>query len=113
MPLCNKRWGATAPGLDEVEAVLGHARGLGLKTKLDTNGSYPGKLMRLIPLLDYVAVDVEGSPSIYRRLAGAGPDGVMESLRILRDSGVMVEYRTTFVPGAPLNRMTSMILQGP
>ncbi|NLM03335.1 MAG: anaerobic ribonucleoside-triphosphate reductase activating protein [Methanothermobacter wolfeii] len=83
----------------EVEAVLGHARGLGLKTKLDTNGSYPGKLMRLIPLLDYVAVDVKAPPGIYRRLAGAGPDGVMESLRILRDSGVMVECRTTFVPG--------------
>lgn len=47
---------------DEVEAVLGHARGLGLKTKLDTNGSYPGKLMRLIPLLDYVAVDVKAPP---------------------------------------------------
>ncbi|MCQ8904183.1 MAG: anaerobic ribonucleoside-triphosphate reductase activating protein [Methanothermobacter sp.] len=84
---------------NELEAVLEHARSLGLSTKLDTNGSCPESLERLIPHLDYVAIDVKAPFQRYPELAGASAGGVMRSLEILRDSGVTVECRTTFVPG--------------
>lgn len=85
--------------VDALETVLEHARSLGLATKLDTNGSYPEALERLLPHLDYVAIDVKAPLHRYPELAGACAGGVMRSLEILRDSGVTVECRTTFVPG--------------
>lgn len=85
--------------VDDVEVVLRHARSLGLHTKLDTNGYSPGALRRLLPLLDYVAVDVKAPFHRYRKLTGARCDGVRESLRLLARSDVTVECRTTFVPG--------------
>ncbi|WP_048061096.1 anaerobic ribonucleoside-triphosphate reductase activating protein [Methanothermobacter thermautotrophicus] len=85
--------------VDALETVLEHARSLGLATKLDTNGSYPEALEGYCPTLDYVAIDVKAPLHRYPELAGACAGGVMRSLEILRDSGVTVECRTTFVPG--------------
>jgi len=72
---------------------------LGYLVKLDTNGSNPNMLRRLLEerLLDYVAMDIKNSPDRYAVTCG-GIDilpSVQESLSILRENNVEYELRTT------------------
>ena len=76
-------------------------RDMGYLVKLDTNGSNPGMLGRLLEenLLDYVAMDIKNCPDRYAETCG-GPDiraSVEECLDLLRDSNVEWELRTTCV----------------
>ena len=72
---------------------------LGLAVKLDTNGSRPEVLNKLLSdgLLDYVAMDIKGDPDDYSPLfcQNQDPTPVLESIRILGQAKVAVEYRTT------------------
>ena len=80
---------------------------LGLKIKLDTNGSLPDKLEHLLEedLLDYVAVDVKGPPRKIQTISGTKIPGTklvsaLEStVERLRKAGIPHELRTTVVPG--------------
>jgi len=76
----------------------------GFRTKLDTNGYRPEVLRELIRrrLVDYVAMDVKGPPTLYARLAGLSDldlARIETSLALLRDADVPYELRTTVVPG--------------
>ena len=87
--------------------VAGVARDLGLKLLLDTNGSRPKVVRKLLEsgLIDRVALDVKApfTPEDYTRVAG--PMGetlyleVEKTLEICNDSGVEIEVRTTVAPG--------------
>jgi len=76
---------------------------MGLKIKLDTNGSRPDVLERLLVagLLDYVAMDIKAplSKPKYNKLTGfdCPLDKIEQSIRILSTSNIAVEFRTTFV----------------
>jgi len=76
---------------------------LGYAVKLDTNGSLPDRLAALLctGLVDYVAMDVKSSPAGYAAAVGADVDAAVydRSIRILRESGVPHEFRTTAVGG--------------
>lgn len=77
-------------------------RDLGLLVKLDTNGNLPGKLRALLEegLLDYIAMDVKTSPERYGVLAGISEfdvSPVLESVELIKSSGVDHEFRTTVV----------------
>ncbi|MGQ9655902.1 MAG: anaerobic ribonucleoside-triphosphate reductase activating protein [Thermodesulfobacteriota bacterium] len=85
--------------------ILEELRSMGFHTKLDTNGSVPEVLERLIQggLLDAVSMDIKAplKADAYRRCSG-GPIAVTvieRSIRTLAASGVQVEFRTTVVPG--------------
>jgi pyruvate formate lyase activating enzyme len=95
----------------ELPDFLAACRRLGLLTGLETNGSDPEMLARLIreELLDFVAMDVK-APLVfagYRAAAGLREDaggraafrGVRESVALLLRGGPEVEFRTTVVPG--------------
>ena len=73
----------------------------GLLVKLDTNGAYPDRLVALLRegLLDYVAMDIKNSKEEYARTCGLSefPQGVEESMELLRTSGIPYEFRTTVV----------------
>ena len=75
----------------------------GLEVKLDTNGSRPAVLRELLDchLLDYVAMDIKAPFDKYALLAGTetSVERIDESIGLLIASGVMHEFRTTFVPG--------------
>ena len=77
-------------------------RELGYRVKLDTNGSAPAMLRRLLAegLLDYVAMDVKAPWRKYSDLCGvkAPVDAVRESMRLIAESGLCHEFRTTWVP---------------
>ncbi len=74
----------------------------GLRIKLDTNGSRPEMLELLLheSLLDYVAMDVKAPWPDYPRLTGGFQDiqAIQESIRLIVESGIACEFRTTFVP---------------
>lgn len=81
-------------------------RRLGLGVKLDTNGSMPQVLRRLLEdgLVDFLAMDVKAplEPGPYRVATGCDRDdlidSIQESIDIIRSSGVEHEFRTTVVP---------------
>ena len=81
---------------------LRRVREMGFSVKLDTNGCYPDALAAILEegLADYVAMDVKNSPRRYGETVGV-PDfdlaPVEESIRLLRNSGVAHEFRTTLV----------------
>ena len=77
-------------------------RELGFAVKLDTNGCHPAALAEILEagLADYVAMDVKNSRARYAETVGVpGFDlsPVEESVRLLRESGVDCEFRTTLV----------------
>lgn len=78
-------------------------RALGYAVKLDTNGALPEKLGALLScgLLDYVAMDVKNAPMGYAVATGGigNFEPFAESIRLLQESGVPHEFRTTVVGG--------------
>ena len=76
----------------------------GLKVKLDTNGLMPGAVMRLIDghLVDYIAMDIKAGIDNYGNACGiwnVNTDSILQSVDIIRHSGLPYEFRTTLVKG--------------
>lgn len=76
-------------------------RRMGYAIKLDTNGSFPQKLRRLIEekRIDYVAMDIKNISSKYAATCGIAetPYAVEESIDLLLSSETDYEFRTTVV----------------
>ena len=77
-------------------------RELGYSIKLDTNGSFPGKLKEAVNsgLVDYVAMDIKNSPDKYPLTTGtadADMTAIYESAAFLMSGVVDYEFRTTVV----------------
>jgi len=79
---------------------------LGLLVKLDTNGTNPTLLKKLIQkkLIDYVAMDIKAPVSAkkYREISGTKGsyllENVEESIQTLLKSDIDYEFRTTVIP---------------
>jgi len=76
---------------------------LGLRVKLDTNGTRPDVLDRLFDrgLLDYVAMDIKAPPDLYERYAGVRVDlaAIEASIERIVRRAPEHEFRTTVAPG--------------
>ncbi len=85
-----------------LEEFLSRIKDLGFAVKLDTNGTAPRLLARLVAkgLVDYVALDVKSAPEKYHLASGrpVNPCQVAESAAVLKGFG-SYELRTTAVPG--------------
>jgi pyruvate formate lyase activating enzyme len=70
--------------------------------KIDTNGTFPEKLKELIEkkLIDYVAMDIKAPKNKYEKLTNVKVNikKIEESIKILQNSKIDYEFRTTFVP---------------
>ena len=70
--------------------------------KIDTNGMYPEKLRELIDkrLINYVAMDIKAPKNKYDKLTNVKVNikKIEESIKILQNSKIDYEFRTTFVP---------------
>lgn len=92
------------PTLDPaLPAAIAKVRELGFQVGLHTAGIYPRRLAELLPLLDWVGLDVKAPlsrPALHDRVAGAagGAPGVRDALQRLLASGVPFECRTTARP---------------
>ena len=74
---------------------------LGFPVKLDTNGSHPEVLNRMISegLLDYIAMDIKTAPDRYEPVIAEkfDSDNILESIRLIMGSPVPYEFKTTCV----------------
>jgi len=76
-------------------------KSLGYKIKLDTNGMRPDVIAALIDnkLIDYSALDYKAPEAKMDEICGGGSEKrFWESFKILRQSGIDFEVRTTFHP---------------
>lgn len=83
----------------ELPDLIQKIRSLGFAVKLDTNGTNPSCLKTLLEdgLLDYVAMDIKNSPARYAQTCGDIDllANVQESVKILMNSDIEFEFRTT------------------
>lgn len=87
----------------EIYSFLKKVKALGFLVKLDTNGSNPQLLKKLVEekLVDYVAIDIKNSPEEYSSASGTDKflDQITESKDFLLQNFVDYEFRTTIVKG--------------
>lgn len=78
-------------------------KNLEFKAKLDSNGTNPEMLKNILAenLVDYLAMDLKAAPTDYERATGVKfPfEKIEQSVKLIMESGVPYEFRTTCVPG--------------
>lgn len=85
----------------ELEDLIKKIKALGLKVKLDTNGTKPQKLAKLLPLIDYVAMDVKAPLDKYHLvtpISHKSLENIKESIELIKNAALDYEFRTTFAP---------------
>lgn len=87
---------------EDITGFLEKIKKLGYPVKIDTNGSFPEKLKELIDkkLVDYLSMDVKAPKNKYTQLTGKKIDikKIQKSIKIIQDSDIDYEFKTTFVP---------------
>ena len=88
----------------DIGDFLKEIKAMGFLVKLDTNGSFPDRLIALVEegLADRVAMDVKNAPALYAKTAGLpcfDLAGVTRSKDFLLSGAVDYEFRTTVVKG--------------
>ena len=87
----------------DLSKLLERIKEMGYLVKLDTNGSLPQKLGPILSsgLVDMVAMDIKSSPEGYSLATGCEVsfEPFAESMKLLRESGIAYEFRTTVVKG--------------
>lgn len=75
----------------------------GFLVKLDTNGTNPEMLKRLIEekMVDYIAMDIKNSPEKYFETVNVNVniDNIKKAAELIMNSGIDYEFRTTAAPG--------------
>ncbi|MDP3841496.1 MAG: anaerobic ribonucleoside-triphosphate reductase activating protein [Oxalobacteraceae bacterium] len=91
-------------GEPTIDAALAHAicavRELGFDIGLHSAGTYPKRLAEILPLLDWVGIDIKAPFAHYDRItrvAGSG-DKARAAAEAILASGVDYEFRTTIHP---------------
>jgi pyruvate formate lyase activating enzyme len=76
---------------------------MGYAVKLDTNGTHPKIIERLIneKLVDYIAMDIKNQIDKYNLATGVDlyQKQIKESVKLIMQGGIPYEFRTTVVPG--------------
>lgn len=80
--------------------AMREVRALGFQIGLHTGGMYPEKLETVLPLVDWVGMDVKAPFAAYPRITGAAGSGAraLAGLQQVLASGVDHEVRTTVHP---------------
>ncbi len=88
---------------DDLPQFCQRIKKLGYSVKIDTNGSNPEMLKKLIEsgLADYIAMDIKAPKEEYDESAGVKVDveKIQKSIDILKEGKVDYEFRSTIVPG--------------
>jgi len=77
--------------------AMQQVKALGFKLGLHTAGAYPRRLAELLPLVDWVAMDIKAPFADYAATTGVANSGApaLESVRLILASGIAYEFRTT------------------
>ena len=87
----------------DIEDFLRKIKDMGFEVKLDTNGTFPETLKKIVNegLADYVAMDIKNAPEYYAVTSGVenlNLDKIKESVDFLiNQNKVSYEFRTTIV----------------
>jgi pyruvate formate lyase activating enzyme len=91
----------------DLDRFLQEIKKMGYLIKLDTNGSMPDALEKLIHggLVDYLAMDVKGPLQKYVQIAGTEVQTrkIRKSIALIANSGIDHEFRTTVVRSQLVN----------
>lgn len=86
----------------DLPEFIARIKKLGYLIKLDTNGTNPQMLRRLLSarLLDYIAMDLKAPLAKYQSVVGVklALNKIKESIKIIIASGIGYEFRTTLLP---------------
>jgi pyruvate formate lyase activating enzyme len=84
---------------EDLESFIKKIREYNFSVKLDTNGSNPNILDKLIQanLIDYVAMDIKAPLTKYERIINKNIDiqNIKQSIDIIKKSNIKYEFRTT------------------
>lgn len=90
----------------DISEFISHIKAMGFKVKLDTNGSFPDKLERIIAEGDvsYLAMDIKSPIHKYSTVANHKINNltiqqfnnkILRSVKLIMNSGIDYEFRTT------------------
>jgi len=103
----------------DLPEFLARIKKIGYKIKLDSNGTNPEMLKKVLDekLIDYLAMDIKAPLDKYEQVVGVpvNSDNIKESVKIIKESDLPYEFRTTLVPGLhTIEDMTKMgeLIQG-
>lgn len=85
----------------DLPELIKEIKDLGFCVKLDTNGTNPKMLKKLIDkkLIDYIAMDIKAPIEKYEKIvcAKVNTEGILKSVEIIKNSDIDYEFRTTVV----------------
>lgn len=83
-----------------LSSAIKQVKTMGYKIGLHTAGPYPERLKEILPQLDWVGLDIKAMEENYAEVTGVEDSGkrAWESAKILIESGVPHEMRTTVHP---------------
>ena len=84
----------------DILKVAQEIKSLGFQVAVHTSGVYPEKMRELLPVIDWVGLDIKAPYVKYHLLSGREniSSRVFETLKILSDSDIDFEVRTTLDP---------------
>jgi len=81
-------------------ALIKQIKSIGFFVKLDTNGSHPNYIKKLLKnhLLDFIAMDIKAPQKKYNPLSGVDVmvENILQSIRIIETSKIAYQFRTTY-----------------
>ncbi|MBW1650468.1 MAG: anaerobic ribonucleoside-triphosphate reductase activating protein [Deltaproteobacteria bacterium] len=84
---------------NKLEELCLKIKNLGYPIKLDTNGTNPDKIEKLLKkkLIDYLAMDIKTAPNLYAPIfqEKAEPKKIIESIKLIKTAQIPYEFRTT------------------
>jgi len=83
-----------------LEIAIRQVKAMGFRIGLHTAGIYPERLHKILPLLDWVGMDIKAAAQDYAGITGArnSAQRAWKSARLIIDSGIAYEFRTTVHP---------------
>lgn len=93
--------------------AIRQVKSLGFKVGLHTAGCYPDRLKKILPLVDWVGLDIKELAENYSAITQVKTSGeqAWQSLDILQSAGVDYEVRTTRMPGTADDSILAMASQ--
>jgi pyruvate formate lyase activating enzyme len=90
----------TLQNTSELTRFILEIKAMGLSVKLDTNGTNSNALKKLLPYLDYVAMDIKAPINkyeIFTKICENQIEEIKKSIELLINN-IECEFRTTFAP---------------